>query len=215
MEPVDEQYDHLYYKRDLQKLRLVECWYKVKVKEKIYIMPGGKIINEQDMQNISEEQLMQMYLSGQIPIEQTITVDKVRVCSFFGGVLLEDIESPYEHGQIPFIPFVVFKFFDEDEPAGIVRDLKDPQREVNKRRSVATSDEVIRERLAKLPTVIEMPFNQIVRSYIERYTERGRAQVAALLGLSNYYMPIFEQAYFRFTDFSRYCAVKRSSEFIA
>lgn len=59
---------------------------------------------------------------------------------------------------------------------------------------VATSDEVIRERLAKLPTVIEMPFNQIVRSYIERYTERGRAQVAALLGLSNYYMPIFEQA---------------------
>lgn len=135
MEPVDEQYDHLYYKRDLQKLRLVECWYKVKVKEKIYIMPGGQIINEQDMQNISEEQLMQMYLSGQIPIEQTITVDKVRVCSFFGGVLLEDIESPYEHGQIPFIPFVVFKFFDEDEPAGIVRDLKDPQREVNKRRS--------------------------------------------------------------------------------
>ena len=97
------------------------------------------------MQNISEEQLIQMYLSGQIPIEQTITVDKVRVCSFFGGVLLEDIESPYEHGQIPFIPFVVFKFFDEDEPAGIVRDLKDPQREVNKRRSQSLHKEIQQE----------------------------------------------------------------------
>lgn len=59
---------------------------------------------------------------------------------------------------------------------------------------VETSDEVIKDRLAKLPTVIDMPFNQIVRSYIDRYTSRGRQQVAALLGLSIYYMPIFEQA---------------------
>lgn len=59
---------------------------------------------------------------------------------------------------------------------------------------VNVSDDVIRDRLAKLPTVIEMPYNSIVRSYIERYTARGREQVAALLGLSLYYMPIFEQA---------------------
>lgn len=56
------------------------------------------------------------------------------------------------------------------------------------------ADEVIRQRLASLPTVIEMPFNQIVRSYIDRYTKGGRDQVAAILGLSLYYMPIFEQA---------------------
>ncbi len=59
---------------------------------------------------------------------------------------------------------------------------------------VETSDEVIRKRLSSLPTVIELPFNSIVRNYIDRYTRRGRAQVAGLLGLSNYYMPIFEQA---------------------
>ena len=56
------------------------------------------------------------------------------------------------------------------------------------------SDEVYVERLKALPTVIEMPFNQIVKSYITRYTEKGRAQVAVLLGLSHYYTPIFEQA---------------------
>ncbi len=59
---------------------------------------------------------------------------------------------------------------------------------------VETSDNEIKKRLAALPTVIEMPFNPIVRNYIDRYTRRGRAQVAGLLGLSNYYMPIFEQA---------------------
>lgn len=59
---------------------------------------------------------------------------------------------------------------------------------------VAVSDEVITARLQALPTVIEMPFNPIVRKYIERYTKHGRAQVAAMLGLGNYYMPIFEQA---------------------
>lgn len=58
----------------------------------------------------------------------------------------------------------------------------------------STSDAVIMERLATLPTAIDMPFNQIVRSYIDRYTKRGRSGVAAILGLSNYYMPIFEQA---------------------
>ena len=59
---------------------------------------------------------------------------------------------------------------------------------------VETSDAEIRKRLSALPTIIELPFNSIVRNYIDRYTRRGRAQVAGLLGLSNYYMPIFEQA---------------------
>ncbi len=57
-----------------------------------------------------------------------------------------------------------------------------------------TDDKTIRERLAKLPTVIELPYNQVVRSYIDRYTQKGREQVTVLLGLSHYYLPIFEQA---------------------
>ena len=59
---------------------------------------------------------------------------------------------------------------------------------------VNVSDEVIISRLSALPTVIEMPYNQIVRSYIDNYTKNSRGQVSNLLGLSLYYMPIFEQA---------------------
>ncbi len=62
------------------------------------------------------------------------------------------------------------------------------------KKDVDTSDEVIKQRLASMPTVIEMPFNSIVRQYIDRYTKNGRPQVSAILGLGLYYMPIFEQA---------------------
>ncbi|MCH5228078.1 MAG: LysM peptidoglycan-binding domain-containing protein [Muribaculaceae bacterium] len=59
---------------------------------------------------------------------------------------------------------------------------------------VNVSDEVIINRLSKIPNVIEMPFNQVVRSYIDKYTKGERGQVPALLGLGLYYNPIFEQA---------------------
>ena len=59
---------------------------------------------------------------------------------------------------------------------------------------VNVSDAVIIQRLSALPNVIEMPYNQVVRSYIEKYTRDGRSQVPALLGLGLYYNPIFEQA---------------------
>lgn len=62
------------------------------------------------------------------------------------------------------------------------------------KKDVETSDATIEKRLAAMPTVIEMPFNPIVRQYIDRYTKNGRQQVAAILGLGLYYMPIFEQA---------------------
>ncbi|MCH5225792.1 MAG: LysM peptidoglycan-binding domain-containing protein [Muribaculaceae bacterium] len=59
---------------------------------------------------------------------------------------------------------------------------------------VFVTDQEIIDRLSRLPVVIEMPYNQIVRSYINKYTREERAQVPALLGLGLYYNPIFEQA---------------------
>lgn len=55
-------------------------------------------------------------------------------------------------------------------------------------------DSVYIARLAALPYVMEMPYNHIVRSFIDLYTVRRRQQVGHLLGLSRYYFPIFEEA---------------------
>lgn len=59
---------------------------------------------------------------------------------------------------------------------------------------VFITDAVIIDRLSSIPNVIEMPYNQVVRSYIDKYTKEERAQIPALLGLGLYYNPIFEQA---------------------
>ena len=56
------------------------------------------------------------------------------------------------------------------------------------------SDEVIAERLSRMPNRIEMPFNTVVRQFIDRYTNRMRRSVSIMLGSSNFYLPIFEQA---------------------
>ena len=56
------------------------------------------------------------------------------------------------------------------------------------------TDEIFIRRLSAIPSVIEMPYNQIVRKHIERYVYRSRTLVEEMLGMSLYYMPIFEQA---------------------
>ena len=53
---------------------------------------------------------------------------------------------------------------------------------------------VYEERLRKLPTIIEMPYNQVVQRFIDNYSGRLRRSVSIMLGTSNLYMPIFEQA---------------------
>lgn len=54
-------------------------------------------------------------------------------------------------------------------------------------------DSVFIERLGALPTIIEMPYNPVVRSYIDLYTQRKRSLVEYMLGLGNFYFPIFEE----------------------
>ena len=66
--------------------------------------------------------------------------------------------------------------------------------EADLRSTVEATDEEIIDRLSKLPTVIEMPFNSVVRSHIKMYSERKKQLVENMLGMSLYYMPIFEEA---------------------
>ena len=56
------------------------------------------------------------------------------------------------------------------------------------------SDSIYIDRLSRMPTVMEMPYNEIVRKFIDMYTGRLRNQVAFMLSACNFYMPIFEEA---------------------
>src|SRR5574344_1649734 len=54
--------------------------------------------------------------------------------------------------------------------------------------------EVYIDRLKRLPTLIEMPYNEVVQKFIDRYSSELRHSVSYMLGASNFYMPIFAQA---------------------
>ena len=51
-----------------------------------------------------------------------------------------------------------------------------------------------KQRLNRMPTIIEMPYNEVVQQFIDRYSGRLRRSVSYMLGAQNFYIPIFEQA---------------------
>ena len=65
-------------------------------------------------------------------------------------------------------------------------------------RELSASDQVIVDRLSRIPTTIEMPLNNITRAFIDKYSNNMRSSVAVMLGASNFYMPIFEEALERY-----------------
>lgn len=56
------------------------------------------------------------------------------------------------------------------------------------------SDSLYIDRLQRIPAIIEMPFNDIVKKFIEMYATRLRQKVSFMLSANNLYMPIFEEA---------------------
>lgn len=121
----------LWYSSDLEKIRVVQYWYKEYGTKEIYYIDGQVI----DSKSPEFEMLK---ASG---IQPTVIPDvRMRFATFCGDLLLEEGESPYEHGKFPLVIQYCSKngwLRDNDglEPAGIVGDLKDVQRELNKNRS--------------------------------------------------------------------------------
>jgi len=53
-------------------------------------------------------------------------------------------------------------------------------------------DSIYKARLQALPFVIEVPYNEVVRRYIQRYVKHSPRQLASLQRKSEYYFPLFE-----------------------
>jgi membrane-bound lytic murein transglycosylase D len=58
---------------------------------------------------------------------------------------------------------------------------------------VPVNDSVYVDRLAKLPKVIELPYNDVIRTCIDAYVNRRRGLVEYMLGLESLYFPMIEE----------------------
>ena len=96
---------------------------------------------------------------------------------------------------------------DIDMPTGLTDELDHLLLEWNNRNYLVPSDdctdtginpefdkETIINRLQQLPNVIEMPYNDVVRKFIDQYTGRLRRTVSIMLGANTFYSHIFEEA---------------------
>ena len=54
-------------------------------------------------------------------------------------------------------------------------------------------DKVYIERIEKMNSFITLPYNDVVRNYIILYSEKMPTKMSHILGLCNYYMPIFQE----------------------
>ncbi len=54
-------------------------------------------------------------------------------------------------------------------------------------------DSVYIKRLAKIPSLVPLPYNDKVRKYIEFYLRHGKNMTPLIIGLSTYYYPLFEE----------------------
>ena len=118
--------DPLWYSSETKKVRLVSTWYRSYKEEKYLSFANGLTLLEEDVPKEARSLATQ---------SRTESREEIRVATYIGGLLLEDIPSPYKHGKLPFVMLPAYWLGEGDAPAGVVRDLKDPQRELNKRRS--------------------------------------------------------------------------------
>ena len=117
------------------RVRLVEAWYRQPVKSKI--LRGNKL-GTLNGARFNEYDKGHRYLveSGYASVHDAIKM-VVRIMVFCGNHVLLDAETPYNHNRFPFVPVFAYRRKKTGEPYGVVRQLKDPQEDLNKRRSLA------------------------------------------------------------------------------
>ncbi|MFO7655732.1 MAG: transglycosylase SLT domain-containing protein [Bacteroidales bacterium] len=75
------------------------------------------------------------------------------------------------------------------------------------------TDELIMKRLSEIPSVVPLSYNTIVRRYIEMYIGKRPELVKNMLGLAEYYFPIFEDIfdYYQIPNELKYLSIIESA----
>ncbi len=120
--------DPLWYAAETKKVRLISTWYRSYRTDKICFFPPELQIPDAPFEEVPPE----LRALAQVRTESR---EEIRVATYIGELLLEDVPSPYSHGKLPYVMVPGYWLGEGDTAAGVVRDLKDPQREMNKRRS--------------------------------------------------------------------------------
>lgn len=131
-----------------RRVRLVECWYREPKKVQLARANVSPLMTEEQRLTLqgmngmdvsgqeNNHELARLMELGYLSVYDAITM-KVRVAIFCNKGMLQDAASPYGHNKFPFTPVWGFKRDRDNQPYGVIRNMRDPQEDLNKRRSKA------------------------------------------------------------------------------
>lgn len=114
------------------RVRPAEIWYTVWADGLFAVYRDGKVLEVDENKSVFEQ--YEMVRDSQQLIKTT--VKKMRVATILGELILQDIPTPFPHHEFPFIPFIGY-LDRNNNPYGVVRQMRDMNIEVNERRSMA------------------------------------------------------------------------------
>lgn len=114
-----------------ERVRIIEAWYKVPERTKLIYMQGrNEVFDEQDAMH---QQAIATHRGSlfEAPIM------KVRCALMTEEGILWEGPSPFKHNRFPFTPIICYRRARDGAYYGVVRDLRSPQEDYNKRMSKA------------------------------------------------------------------------------
>jgi hypothetical protein len=124
----------MFWDAETQRARVLECWYSETQKVEVaYDNVSGDVITDpQQLASLKQAVAAQPGLQQRVQV-MTRPVRQIKVAHLLNEVLLDNNPSPYSHPVFPIFPAMGYQFW--EHPFGIVEPMKDPQREINRRRS--------------------------------------------------------------------------------
>ena len=126
--------------------KLVECWYRQPERRQMFRpsrFPGmgdnlAGLMDRTDGQTYDpmDEGMSYLLNEGLASTYDAIKMS-VWVAVFCGDFLLMDQRSPYKHDRFPFIPIWCYRRDRDGMPYGVIRNMRDAQEDLNKRKSKA------------------------------------------------------------------------------
>lgn len=113
------------------RVKLIECWYRNPVMRPKF--GDGPCCGEYfDQANVDHVAAAEQGASLFDKLEM-----EIRVAIFTSAGLVFEGKSPYRHGRIPFVPIWCYRRERDNAPYGVIRQVRDPQDDLNKRQSKA------------------------------------------------------------------------------
>lgn len=125
------------------RVKMIECWYRMPVLKKKFSsgMFSGAVFDSKDPRHV------EMLRSGASVFDKLEM--EVRCAIFTAAGLVWEGPSPYRHGKFPFVPIWCYRRQRDNAPYGAIRQIRDPQDDLNKRHSKAlwilSSNQVVME----------------------------------------------------------------------